>query len=350
MAGAGQPWYMPLTWPIGHVSSAISKPDKDEPAKPSATPYLDLFGNFTAFAAAARSWGLAYLCIYYLPQHFGMEYPAFGAAREFTPDWIVHIFARNLLATWVICGFWDWFLYFSPLQEKLQKYKMNPNYPSFAQFKHDALFTTLASCSAAVIEILLCHAWATGRLTLTTSLSDAPVLNFCAALTLTHYRIPHFHLMHRAMHPWKTTKIPDIGKFLYRQVHSLHHKSYNPTAFSGTNMHPIEGTLYYTAALIPVAFGLHPVHALAVIIDCAMGAWLGHDGFQWPGSGDYFHILHHKHFDCNYGAMHVPLDYFFGTYAGCKEDVKLIWNGKPAGEEANDTPVHDSSRKAGKVE
>ena len=27
-------------------------------------------------------------------------------------------------------------------------------------------------------------------------------------------------------------------------------------------------------------FGLHPVHALAVLIDCAMGAWLGHDGFQ----------------------------------------------------------------------
>jgi sterol desaturase/sphingolipid hydroxylase (fatty acid hydroxylase superfamily) len=35
------------------------------------------------------------------------------------------------------------------------------------------------------------------------------------------------------------------------QVHSLHHKSYNPTAFSGTNMHPVESTLYYSAALIP---------------------------------------------------------------------------------------------------
>ena len=91
------------------------------------------------------------------------------------------------------------------------------------------------------------------------------------------------------------------------QVHSLHHKSYNPTAFSGTNMHPVEATLYYTAALIPVSLGLPPVHALgnvlplsischqytllsAVIVDCAMGAWLGHDGFMWPGSGDYFHM------------------------------------------------------------
>ena len=47
--------------------------------------------------------------------------------------------------------------------------------------------------------------------------------------------------------------------------------------------------------------------------------------FQWPGSGDYFHMLHHKHFDCNYGAMHVPLDYLFGTYAGSKQEVRPGW-------------------------
>merc|ERR1711892_317092 len=263
---------------------------------------------------------------------------------------VLHILARNLIATWVICGFWDWFLYFSPIQKKLHKYKMNPIYPSLGQIKHDALVTTSASCAAAGIEIILCYLWATGKLTLTTTLSDAPYLNLCMALLLTHYRIPPFHLIHRAMHPWKTTSFPDIGKFLYRQVHSLHHKSYNPTAFSGTNMHPVESTLYYSAALIPVAFGLHPVHALGVIVDCAMGAWLGHDGFQWPGSGDYFHMLNHKHFDCNYGAMHVPLDYLFGTYAGSKEEVSNIWKGKAAGEEANDTPVHEASNKAGKVE
>ena len=78
-------------------------------------------------------------------------------------------------------------------------------------------------------------------------------------------------------------------------------------------MHPVESTLYYTAAFIPCLWGGHPIlglskaqynfiiltlfSALTAIIDCAIGAWLGHDGFQWPGSGDYFHMLHHKHFD-----------------------------------------------------
>ena len=62
---------------------------------------------------------------------------------------------------------------------------------------------------------------------------------------------------------------------------------------------------------------------LAWIVDCGVGAWLGHDGFQWPGSGDYFHHLHHKHFDCNYGASHVPMDQLFGTFAG-GEHLKVI--------------------------
>merc|ERR1712002_198047 len=185
-------------------------------------------------AAAARSWALAYICIFHLPQQFGQVYPAFGPAKYFSADWMILILGRNLLATWVICGFWDWFLYFSPLQAKLAKYKMTQIYPSFAQIKHDAIVTTLASCCGSLVEILLCHLWATGRVSIGEPLSQAPIKNLVLALLVTHYRIPHFHLIHRAMHPWKTTMIPDVGKFLYRQVHSLHHKSYNPTAFSGT--------------------------------------------------------------------------------------------------------------------
>jgi hypothetical protein len=45
-------------------------------------------------------------------------------------------------------------------------------------------------------------------------------------------------------------------------------------------MHPIESSMYYSAALIPVVFGLHPIIAVACIMDLATGAWFGHDGFQ----------------------------------------------------------------------
>merc|ERR1711981_1003045 len=113
-------------------------------------------------------------------------------------------------------------------------------------------------------------------------------------------------------------------------------------------MHPVEATAYYSACLLAVPFGCHPAIVLGCIIDCAVGAWLGHDGFQWPGSGDYFHQLHHMHFDCNYGAAHVPMDQFFGTFAGCKEDIGKIWRGnaenKKVGEEGNDTLTHGASK------
>jgi len=349
MAGSNTPWYMPAMWPMAHVTASMSKPEDDTPPKPRSAPIMGLFDNLTACAAAIRSWLFAYLAIFHLPQMFGLEYPGFGPAKEFEFKWMFHILARDLIATWLICGLWDWFLYFSPMKDKLAKYKMNPVYPSFNQIKHDAFVTTTASCAAAGIEIVLCHFWATGKLPFP-PLWENPILDISLALLLTHYRIPHFHLMHRAMHPWKTTRVPDLGKFLYRQVHSLHHKSYNPTAWSGTNMHPVESTLYYSAALIPALLGLHPVHSVAVIVDCGMGAWLGHDGFQWPGSGDYFHMLHHKHFDCNYGAMHVPLDWLFGTYAGSKEEVSALWKGQKSGEEANTTPVHKESSNPNKVD
>jgi hypothetical protein len=45
-------------------------------------------------------------------------------------------------------------------------------------------------------------------------------------------------------------------------------------------LHIPDFTLILLLGLCLVMFGLHPIHALAVLIDCAMGAWLGHDGFQ----------------------------------------------------------------------
>ena len=31
MAGAGQPWYMPVLWPVAHVTTALTKPKDDTP-------------------------------------------------------------------------------------------------------------------------------------------------------------------------------------------------------------------------------------------------------------------------------------------------------------------------------
>lgn len=385
MAGAGAPFYIPLLWPVGNLV-AMLKPEvvaeaptrqaeKAEPEtakrpggrasspapkneaskekklsevpKPTASPELDLVGHLTSFCGASRSFLMACGIIYGC--YDGWDYPAFGRAKILEFGWMWPIIVRNVVATWLICGCWDYLLYFGfgseALKKKLHKYKYNPQYPSMAQIRHDAIATTIASLTAAAIEIACCHLWCTGALpAFEPSLSKQPLRNFLWAVTITHWRIPHFWLIHRMMHPWKTTAVPDFGKVLYKYVHAMHHKSYNPTAFSGTNMHPVESTLYYSASLIAVAFGCHPAIALGCIIDCGVGAWLGHDGFQWPGQGDYFHYLHHAHFDCNYGAIHVPIDKWLGTYIGQKEELKKVWGNMPAGAEANEHPVHPAGK------
>lgn len=165
------------------------------------------------------------------------------------------------------------------------------------QIKHDILVTLLATVCGAGVEILMCYLWANDYswMRFNRDLNPFSFQYLFVAAFIIYWRAPHFHIMHRAMHPWRTKVVPDFGRVLYRHVHSLHHKSHNPTAFSGTNMHPVEATLYYTAAFVPALWGgCHPIIGLTAIIDCAMGAWLSHDGFQWPGSGDYYHMLHHR--------------------------------------------------------
>lgn len=333
-----QPWYMPFFWPLGHVTKALRLSVTSQALEPlQATPDLDFIGHLTSVVASLRSFLLAYLAI------TATDYPAFGAASQWSFQWMWPILLRNLLATWVICGFWDWFLYLSPMKEVLRPFKMNPKYPPVAQLRHDAVATSVASCCGTAVEIFLCRAWATGQLAMQPTLQEAPLWTLFWAATIVHWRIPHFYLMHRALHPWRTTHVPDVGKFLYRHVHAQHHKSYLPTAFSGTNMHPVEATLYYLMPSLFMAYmlRLHPAIPLGCMIDCAVGAWLGHDGFRWPGAGDYFHQLHHEHFDCNYGAQHVPIDKWLGTYCGSKEDLKKVWHNAPAGKSANlqDTSV-----------
>ena len=43
MAGAGQPWYMPVLWPVAHVTTALTKPKDDKPRQ-YIKGYYQVFG------------------------------------------------------------------------------------------------------------------------------------------------------------------------------------------------------------------------------------------------------------------------------------------------------------------
>ena len=186
--------------------------------------------------------------------------------------------------------------------------------------------------------------YATGQLAYDASLSAYLPKTIFWLLFCTHVREPHFYILHRVMHPWRLKYLPDFGEFLYKWVHSLHHKSYNTTAFSGTNMHPIEATGYYSCCFLAVPFGCHPAIPLAIMIDAGVGAWLGHGGFNFPGTGDYFHHIHHVAFDANFGTSNIPIDWLMGTFAATEDDVHDIWRGDKVGMKNNKTSVHKSRK------
>ena len=69
------------------------------------------------------------------------------------------------------------------------------------------------------------------------------------------------------MHDWNTTVIPDVGAWLYKAVHSVHHTSRNIQPMSGLSMHPIEGIMYESAVLLPLLFMHHPIMINYIKID-----------------------------------------------------------------------------------
>jgi sterol desaturase/sphingolipid hydroxylase (fatty acid hydroxylase superfamily) len=64
----------------------------------------------------------------------------------------------------------------------------------------------------------------------------------------------------------------------------------------------------------------HPIHFLFNAQHTALTPASGHHAFEGPildgklPTGSYFHYLHHRYFNCNYGEATIPLDRVFGTF------------------------------------
>jgi len=275
------------------------------------------------------------------------------AAASFDPDWMKSVIVRDLIITWLVAGGWDTLVYsrFSPFFARLRGHKLNPVEPvnvgtrdTFVlsitrwQFAHDAFWSTMSTLISSAAEIALAHAYATGRLGGWAEPGGSWWLNKATLawiVTMPYWRLAHFYTIHRAMHKWfpgrapGTGWCPDVGAFLYKYVHALHHLSKNPTAWSGISMHPIESSTYYTAMLLPIAvsyaLGLAPIHPIVLLytkMDLTIAALVGHDGIGYPGGASQAHWLHHSLIDCNYGENYAPFDWLFGTWAKDEEDFQ----------------------------
>eukprot|EP00040_Diaphanoeca_grandis_P003406 m.24862 g.24862 ORF g.24862 m.24862 type:complete len:320 (+) comp14775_c0_seq1:183-1142(+) len=300
-----------MSFPFQNVWNIIkheAKADWDSEVEGSAKGkwYMELFGRHVRLST------YIFLAIAY-HYTFDMEW-----AKELKLGWISFVFARNYFVMVVIYGGWHWFLYESMFRENIKHKKFNPKDPSQEQNRRDMFYTTLGFTQSSIWEVVLLHLWASNSTLLQPMYSNFwgfPMWSIFQVLFIAYWRDFHFYCIHRFMHPWKTEKIPDVGKFMYDNFHSLHHKSYNTAPWSGLAMHPVEHLVYYSCTLLPVIWSLHPFHFWMNKIHADISPCPGHDGYDKPAGGSYFHYIHHSKYEWNYGTPMVPMDKLFGSYA-----------------------------------
>jgi len=136
----------------------------------------------------------------------------------------------------------------------------------------------------------------------------------CAAFALLWSEF-HFYMYHRASHE---------VKWVYRNIHKVHHESVNPNPFSGLSFHPVESLVYFSSLplglLLASRLGLVLTRPMYEVFKFALllAPATGHLGYSFaripPGAAQQDrlralaatfssnHFLHHEKFRYNYGS------------------------------------------------
>lgn len=121
-----------------------------------------------------------------------------------------------------------------------------------------------------------------------------------------------FYMIHRALH-WP---------LLYRLIHHVHHRNVSVGPWSGNAMHPLEHVIWMSGAFIYAIIACNPVHILFSQYLSILGAVTSHSGYEGlvigtkrvMRMGDFFHQLHHRFYECNYGTSEVGCDKWAGSF------------------------------------
>lgn len=277
------------------------------------------FGKTLAYIAG--SWGLLSVRIYVLGLSvFTWFYlsPALESCREFGFDWIAQVWLRNLFLVLLVAGGLHLYLYSFKRQAETGKYDprgmMRDNKLfHFNDQVRDNMFWVLTSAVGVwtAYEVILLWVYANGYAPYM-EFSDNPAW-FILLLILTPWWAGlHFYCQHRLLHT----------PFLYRIAHSWHHRNSTTGPWSGPAMHPLEHLFWLSDVLIFLFLLSHPIHVIFILQYHVLTACTSHCGFEnlLIGKrvkfrlGDFFHQLHHRYCDCNYGTFETPWDRWLDTY------------------------------------
>ena len=278
-------------------------------------------------------WGLLYMAV---PALIWIYFtPELAAMKNFEAGWVSYIFFRNLVLILLWTGAWHFWFYVRKAQgtdwKHTTKWLARDNRLFlFRNQTLDNLFWTIVGAVPAwsAYEVLTMWLYANDYI-LFVSISEHPVY-FCVLMCLVPViRDIHYYTVHRISH-WGP---------IYKWVHYVHHNNVNVGPFSGLSVHPVENLWYWSGVMIHWIIPSHPIHALFHLQHAALTPAPSHSGFErvvllegvGVKTGDFFHFLHHKYFECNYGGDGMlPLDRWFGTFhdgtaeAGKRMDERFL--------------------------
>ncbi|MEM7377854.1 MAG: sterol desaturase family protein [Pseudomonadota bacterium] len=263
---------------------------------------------------------------------FGFAWLVFAALQLDTADvrtleagWVARLWLRNaLLLTVVAGGLHLWFITLKGQGRQLKYDHRDQAQDSraftFRNQVHDNVFWSLASGVTAWTAWEALIVWAaTNGYAPSFRLADNPVWFALWFVLIPLWSSFHFYWIHRLLH-W-----PPI----YKLAHSLHHRNINIGPWSGISMHPIETLMYFSSLAIHFVVPSHMTHVLFHAYVQGLSPAFSHAGFESVvvgerrpmRAGDFFHQLHHRHFNCNYGTAEMPWDRVFGSFHDGTERV-----------------------------
>lgn len=251
--------------------------------------------------------------------------PSPETTQTFAIDWIAFVFARNLVIFTLLAGGLHLYLYTAHRQGDAFRYDRRP-FQSGVRFTfgtqlRDNIFWSLMGIPIwTAWEVVGLWAYSNHYLP-RLAFSDHPIWFVLLFVVLAILGNLHFYWVHRLIH-WQP---------LYKHVHSLHHRNIICGPWSGYSNHPVEHVLYLSNVLFLLVLASHPIHLLFSLQVKTLTAPTSHSGYDklapsadatdGAALGDFYHQLHHRYFECNYGEPELPFDHWFGTLHDGTEDA-----------------------------
>ena len=251
--------------------------------------------------------------------------PALENCREFSLNWIVWIYFRNLALIILIAGGLHLYLYTFRRQGAELKFDHRwmaekSKLFSFENQVFDNMYWTIVYAVSfwTGLEVIFLWSYSNGYLP-QISWSQNPIWFVGLLFLIPIWHSMHFYWTHRLLH----------YKPIYDKVHSVHHRNVSIGPWSGLSMHPIESFIYMTSVFAHLILATSPFHLIFHLQFLVFNAVIAHSGFEGlvfkgkkvANTGRFHHQLHHRFFECNYGNAEMPWDRWFGTFNDGSDDA-----------------------------